>query len=114
MSRCRHCHGDVDQRFRFCPHCGAALRAKLVEFFAAAPNVAADAGHALRVSRYLGCREDGDHTRFSIWNADGVAEGVVSLADEEVQRLTRFLSTASAPPAENVARAPGGFSDRSG
>jgi len=102
MPRCRQCSGDVDERFRFCPHCGAALRRKLVEFFPAAPNVASDAGRALRVSRYLGCSDLDDHTRFSIWNADGVADGAVSLSDVEIARLSRFLATGPSPRARGA------------
>ncbi len=59
---------------------------KLVEFFRAHPR---DDGKALRVSRYL--TED-PNVRFSVWNAEGVAEGAVSLDEEEAERLAGFLA----------------------
>ena len=64
----------------------APQRRKLVEFFSAHPR---DDGKALRVSRYL--TED-PHVRFSVWNAEGVAEGAVSLDEEEAERLAGFLA----------------------
>src|ERR671933_100260 len=84
MSGCPACGGEVSGSYRFCPWCAEPLRRKLVEFFRAHPL---DAGRSLRVSRYT---EEG-HVRFSVWNADGVAEAAVSLADEEAERLARFV-----------------------
>ena len=46
-------------------------------------------GKALRVSRYL---TEQPHVRFSVWNADGVAEAAVSLEEEEAERLAGFLA----------------------
>src|SRR5204863_3611538 len=85
MARCGRCGGQVDERFRFCPWCSARQRSKIGEFFAPHPR---DAGKALRVSRYL---TDDPHVRFSVWNETGVAEGAVSLTQQEAARLARFL-----------------------
>src|SRR3954466_4560096 len=68
------------------PWCAAPQRRKLVEFFPAHPR---DHGKALRVSRYL---TEEPHVRFSVWNADGVAEAAVSLEEAEAQRLAGFLA----------------------
>jgi Lon protease-like protein len=85
MARCARCHGEVEERFRFCPWCAEPLRTKIVEFFAPHPR---DAGKALRVSRYL---TDEPHVRFSVWDESGVAEAAVSVDDREAERLARFL-----------------------
>ena len=58
MPACACCRGEVEERFRFCPWCGAAQRVKIVEFFAAHPLVEEDPEKALRVSRYLGDAEE--------------------------------------------------------
>jgi hypothetical protein len=86
MRVCAECGGELAATFRFCPWCAAPQRRKLVEFFRAHPR---DEGRALRVSRYL--TED-PHVRFSVWNAEGVAEAAVSLEEEEAERLASFLS----------------------
>jgi hypothetical protein len=82
---CAHCTGPVEEEHRFCPWCAAPQRRKLVEFFAPHPR---DLGKALRVSRYLG---DEPHVRFSVWDETGVAEGAVSLEEDEAERLAAFL-----------------------
>jgi hypothetical protein len=46
---------------------------------------------ALRVSRYLGLPTAEPHVRFSVWNEEGVAEGAVSLDEEEASRLAGFI-----------------------
>ena len=76
MRVCAECGGELASSFRFCPWCAAPQRRKLVEFFRAHPR---DDGKALRVSRYL--TED-PHVRFSVWNAEGVAEGAGRSLDE--------------------------------
>ena len=86
MHVCAECGGELASSFRFCPWCAAPQRRKLVEFFRAHPR---DDGKALRVSRYL--TED-PHVRFSVCNAEGVAEGAVSLDEEEAERLAGFLA----------------------
>ena len=86
MRACSECGGRLETAYRFCPWCAAPQRSKLVEFFRAHPR---DAGKALRVSRYL---TEEPHVRFSVWNADGVAEAAVSLDDEEAERLAGFLA----------------------
>jgi hypothetical protein len=86
MPACPRCEGEVERIHRFCPWCGEPQRRKLVEFFAAHPR---DHGKALRVSRYLG---DDPHVRFSVWSEAGEAEAVVSLDDDETDRLSAFLS----------------------
>ena len=91
MRACPTCGEDVDRRYRFCPWCSTPLRRKLVEFFRG--HAAIDAGHALRVSRYL----DEGHVRVSVWDADGEAQAAVSLDEAEARRLGRFL-TPPAPP----------------
>lgn len=93
MRACPGCREEVDERFRFCPWCGAPQRLKLVEFFPAHPLVEGDRGKALRVSRYLG---DGvlHHVRFSVWSDHGRtagADAAVSLAEDGSERLARFL-----------------------
>jgi hypothetical protein len=87
VQECPQCGEGLEARFRFCPWCAAPLRRKIVEFFPATPALAVDHGKALRVSRYV---EEG-HVRFSVWSESGVAEGAVSIADEEAARLARFL-----------------------
>jgi len=94
MRACPGCSEEVDHRFRFCPWCGAPQRLKLVEFFLAHPLVEGDRGRALRVSRYL---DDGvlRHVRFSVWSDRGRtagADAAVSLAEDESERLARFLA----------------------
>jgi hypothetical protein len=94
MRACPGCREEVDEQFRFCPWCGAPQRVKLVEFFPAHPLVEGDRGKALRVSRYLG--EDVlRHVRFSVWSDGGRtprADAAVSLAEDESERLARFLA----------------------
>jgi hypothetical protein len=88
----------VEAQHRYCPWCAAPQRRKLVEFFA---GTGAEAGKALRVSRY---RDEG-HVRFSVWDETGVAEAVVSVDEDEAARLAAFLE---ATPAPLPARARGG------
>ena len=89
---CRQCGESLDEAFRFCPWCAAPLRTKLVEFFRAHSLVEADAGRALRVSRYLGPTAEERHVRFSVWNEEGTAEAAVSLDESEALRLALFVS----------------------
>lgn len=102
MRTCPTCRGEVEERFRFCPWCGAAQRLKIVDFFRAHPAIEGDRGKALRVSRYL----RGDvirHVRFSVWNEAARsprAEAAVSLAEEEAERLARFLAEPAGLPEE--------------
>jgi hypothetical protein len=86
MRPCSRCSAAVDETFRFCPHCGAALRAKVVEHFRGDRRL--DDG-ALRVSVYL---TEPQHVRFSIWR-DGVAEAALSLEPAEAARLSAFLAS---------------------
>ena len=86
MRVCADCGAELEARYRFCPWCAAPQRRKLVEFFRAHPR---DAGKALRVSRYL---TEEPHVRFSVWNAEGVAESAVSLDEGEAERLAAFLA----------------------
>ena len=87
MHECPQCAGSVEEKFRFCPWCAEPQRRKIVEFFPAHAPLPIDRGKALRVSRYLRDR----HVRFSVWSESGVAEGAVSISDEEAARLARFL-----------------------
>ncbi|MGH7357661.1 MAG: hypothetical protein ACREJR_02485 [Candidatus Rokuibacteriota bacterium] len=96
MRACATCRREVEDRFRFCPRCGAAQRLKVVELFAGHPLV--DRAKALRVSRSLGEDDAGRHVRFSVWSGAGGtsrAEAAVSLADDEAERLSRFLADSS-------------------
>jgi len=86
MRVCGECGRELEAAYRFCPWCAAPQRRKLVEFFRAHPR---DAGKALRVSRYL---TEAPHVRFSVWDAEGVAEAAVSLDEEEAARLAGFLA----------------------
>jgi hypothetical protein len=90
MSACGACGGPVERQFRFCPWCSAPLRRKLTEFFLG------EGGKALRVSRYLA--EGERQVRISVWSEDGVAEAVVSLSDEEADRLADFVVQTSVRP----------------
>ncbi len=92
---CPSCEAVLEHRFRFCPWCGAAQRRKLTAFFAGHRSVADSEGRALRVSRYL----TGEITqaRVSLWSAEGMAEAVISLDDEEARRLGRFLLEGASP-----------------
>jgi hypothetical protein len=93
MRTCASCRGDVEERFRFCPWCGAPQRLKIVDFFPSHPGVEGDRGRALRVSRYLGGGLA--HVRFSVWNEtarSARAEAAVSLEEHEAERLARFLA----------------------
>jgi hypothetical protein len=106
MPACACCRGEVEERFRFCPWCGAAQRVKIVEFFAAHPLVEEDPEKALRVSRYLGDAEESRHVRFSVWSGRGEtprAEAAVSLTDEEAERLARFLGDTAQVPEQPTA-----------
>lgn len=85
MSTCACCARDVEASFRFCPWCGSVQRRKLVEFFRPHPR---DAGRALRVSRYYG---EEPQVRFSVWD-DGIAQGAVSLDEDESRRLAEFIA----------------------
>ena len=101
MHRCGQCGESIETAFRYCPWCAAPQRAKLVEFFG---GTGAEAGKALRVSRYT---LEG-HVRFSVWDESGVAEAAVSIGDDEARRLTRFLDapTAGTRPAPAPGAAP--------
>lgn len=91
----------MEERFRFCPWCGAVQRAKIVEFFPGHPLVEKDSAKALRVSRYLGDNDEARHVRFSVWSERARtprAEAAVSLTDEEAERLARFLAETARIP----------------
>ena len=92
MRVCAGCGCELEAAYRFCPWCAAPQRRKLVEFFRAHPR---DEGKALRVSRYL---TEEPHVRFSVWNAEGVAEAAVSLEEDEAERLAGFLARPRARP----------------
>jgi hypothetical protein len=91
VQACGRCGNRIDGHYRFCPWCAAPLRSKLVEFFRPHPEIEADHGRALRVSRYLGAGPAERHVRFSVWDEDGVAESAISLDELEADRLARFL-----------------------
>ena len=89
MRECGSCRATFDERFRFCPWCGAVQRLKLVEYFRAFPVSADDEAKGLRVSRYL---TRPGHVRFSVWKA-GEATGAVSISDREARRLAAFVAS---------------------
>ena len=74
----------MEDDFRFCPHCGASQRTKIVEYFRGHPEVG-DGG--LRVSVYL---TEPQHARLSVWRGDEV-QAAISLDPHESGRLGRFL-----------------------
>ena len=84
MRSCARCSRDLADDFRFCPHCGAAQRLKVVEYFRGHPDI--DDG-GLRISAYLTTPR---HVRMSIWR-DARAEAALSLDPAEAHRLGRFL-----------------------
>jgi hypothetical protein len=93
MRRCTGCGEQVESSFRFCPWCAAPQRRKLTEFFGPHPEIEADQGLALRVSRYL-APDALRHVRFSIWGGGPRrrrVEAAVSLHEREAERLVRFL-----------------------
>lgn len=101
MRACAGCRGEIEERFRFCPWCGAAQRVKIVEFFHAHPLVEDEGEKALRVSRYLTDDEERRHVRFSVWAEAGTtphAEAAVSLPEDEAERLARFLAEPGSVP----------------
>jgi hypothetical protein len=95
MGTCKQCAREVEAAFRFCPWCGHAQRLKLTEFFFGHSGIEGDARRALRISRYLGDEPEERHVRFSVWSevAPGRprVEAVVSLDDDEAERVARFL-----------------------
>jgi hypothetical protein len=84
---CRSCGAAFDERYRFCPWCGASQRLKIVEYFAGFPVTENEVGKGLRVSRYLTAP---GHVRLSVWSA-GRVEGAVSIDEAEARRLAGFL-----------------------
>ena len=97
MRTCSACRGEVQDEFRFCPHCGKAQRTKLVEHFRGHPDVG---NGGLRVSLYLG---ETPHSRFSVWHGDE-AEAAISLDPEETRRLARFLLASPEAARSRIAR----------
>jgi hypothetical protein len=91
MYPCPSCDGLIDKGYRYCPWCAAPQRLKVVEFFPPHPHMPHDHDKALRVSRYLGGDADEKHVRFSVWGGMGEVRAAVSLAEEEADRLGRFL-----------------------
>ena len=85
--RCFECDGELTDSFRFCPHCAAPQRSKLVEYFRGHPLIETDPV-GLRASRYLG---DDRHIRLSIWHGDHPS-AVIALEEHEARRLAAFLS----------------------
>jgi hypothetical protein len=87
MRECRSCRSAFDERFRFCPWCGAIQRLKIVEYFDGVPVAPGEAVKGLRVSRYL---TPPGHVRFSVWGI-GRVEAAVSIDESEARRLASFL-----------------------
>jgi len=96
MRRCGRCSHELADDYRFCPHCGAPQRIKVVEYFRGHPEI--DDG-GLRISAYL---TEPRHVRMSVWR-DARAESAISLDPDEAHRLGRFL-LAITPPRRAVVR----------
>jgi len=96
MRTCSRCSRDLAEDFRFCPHCGAAQRSKVVEYFRGHQDI--DDGW-LRISAYL---TQPLHVRLSVWR-DERAESAISLDPDEAHRLGRFL-LAVTPRRDTVGR----------
>jgi hypothetical protein len=99
VHECRHCAKPVEDSFRFCPWCATPQRTKLVQFFAPHPDLPEEQAKALRVSRYLGSRDQEPQVRFSIREADAV-RSAISLAEDEALRVAAFV--APVPSAREV------------
>ncbi|MDX6481141.1 MAG: hypothetical protein QOG85_1651 [Gaiellaceae bacterium] len=97
MHTCSACRGEVQDEFRFCPHCGKVQRTKIIEHFRGLH----DLGDGwLRVSLYLGDRQ---HARVSVWHGNE-AEAAISLDPDEMRRLGRFLLSAPEADRGRIAR----------
>jgi hypothetical protein len=81
---CTECGHGIEDEFRFCPHCGAALRTKIVEYFRGVDDLG---DGTLRVSVYL---TQPQHVRLSIWKGEA-AEAALSLSPGEADRFVAFL-----------------------
>ncbi|CAN5274003.1 hypothetical protein BH18ACT14_BH18ACT14_00110 [soil metagenome] len=84
------------------PWCAAPQRLKITELFHPHPAIADSEGRLLRVSRYLGDREDERHLRLSVWEDVGSdrsrAEAAISRDEDEAGRLAAFLHAGEPPP----------------
>jgi hypothetical protein len=94
MRECRSCRSAFDERFRYCPWCGAIQRLKIVEYFDGLPLSRADERKGLRVSRYLNAP---GHVRFSVWGV-GEVQAAVSIDEVEALRLASFLRNTDPDP----------------
>jgi hypothetical protein len=94
----------MEQTFRYCPWCAAPQRLKITELFRPHSAIADGEGRLLRVSRYLGDREEERHVRLSVWEDLGSdrsrAEAALSLDDDEAGRLATFLRESEPPRQE--------------
>ena len=92
----------MERKFRYCPWCAAPQRLKLTELFCPHPAIPDGEGRLLRVSRYLGDREEERHVRLSVWEDLGSdrsrAETAISLDGDEAARLAAFLRESEPPP----------------
>ena len=84
MRTCSECRHAVEDEFRFCPRCGAALRSKIVEYFVGEDQLG---DGALRVSVYL---NQPQHVRLSLGKGE-TAQAALSLSPVEADRLVDFL-----------------------
>lgn len=94
MRECRSCRSAFEERFRYCPWCGAIQRLKIVEYFDGFPVSRAEKQKGLRVSRYL---DAPSHVRFSVWGV-GEVQAAVSLDETEAMRLALFLRNTNPGP----------------
>ena len=84
MRTCTECRHGIEDEFRFCPHCGTALRTKIVEYFRGEDDLG---DGTLRVSVYL---TQPQHVRLSIWKGEA-AQAALSLSPVEADRFVAFL-----------------------
>jgi hypothetical protein len=94
----------MEQTFRYCPWCATPQRLKITELFHPHPAIADGEGRLLRISRYLGERDDERHVRLSVWQDLGSersrAEAAISIDETEAGRLASFLRESEPPPHE--------------
>jgi hypothetical protein len=92
----------MEQTFRYCPWCAAPQRLKITELFHPHPAIADSDGRLLRISRYLGDREDERHVRLSVWQDLGSertrTEAAISIDESEAGRLASFLRESEPQP----------------
>jgi len=92
----------MEQTFRYCPWCAAAPATEDHGALPSTPAIADSDGRLLRISRYLGDREDERHVRLSVWQDLGSertrTEAAISIDEAEAGRLASFLRESEPQP----------------